>query len=125
MRTAIIIGIIVIAVAGLWWMSSNSPSNEANSNTNSNVENFAGTQLTMGELSKHDSASDCWLLIDSGVYDVTDFIDQHPGGSDRIIPNCGTDATQEFSTQGGEDTHTAEAEATLSTYYLGELGETI
>ena len=44
-----------------------------------------GTELNMTEIAKHNSAADCWLLIDSKVYNVTDSISSHPGGRNEIL----------------------------------------
>lgn len=33
------------------------------------------------ELQKHSTSGDCWIAVHSRVYDVTDFLEEHPGGS--------------------------------------------
>ena len=38
---------------------------------------------------------DCWLGIDGLVYDVTKFLDDHPGGPEIVLEHAGKDATQE------------------------------
>ena len=60
------------------------------------------------------------MAIEGTVYDLTDWITQHPGGPDRILGVCGTDASDEFSTQ-----HTGQAEPAeqLSQFAIGELAE--
>lgn len=35
---------------------------------------------TMSEVSKHDQEKDCWMVIEDKVYDLTKFINEHPGG---------------------------------------------
>lgn len=77
--------------------------------------------FTSDAISAHNSEDDCWLLISSKVYDVTQFISQHPGGKERIIPNCGQDATQAFKDQDGKAGHSATAQETLKQYYIGDL----
>lgn len=37
--------------------------------------------LSTSEIAKHNSSSDCWLVIDDQVWDCTEFAKQHPGGS--------------------------------------------
>ncbi len=37
--------------------------------------------LSFNELQKHTSSSDCWIAVHSKIYDVTDFLNEHPGGS--------------------------------------------
>ena len=42
------------------------------------------------ELSSHDSEEDCWIAYKGKVYDITDYIPEHPGRADTITPYCGT-----------------------------------
>ncbi|KAJ3293821.1 hypothetical protein HDU79_011850 [Rhizoclosmatium sp. JEL0117] len=52
--------------------------------------------ITPAELSKHNTVSDAWLSIDGLVFDVTDFLEGHPGGRRVLLPFLGKDATAEF-----------------------------
>ncbi len=52
--------------------------------------------FTMEEVAKHNTADDCWVILGGKVYDVTDFLDDHPGGKKAIIVYAGRDATEEF-----------------------------
>merc|ERR1711998_719445 len=36
--------------------------------------------LTMANIAKHNTRDDCWIIVDGKAYDVTKFIDAHPGG---------------------------------------------
>lgn len=81
--------------------------------------------LTTSELAKHASGSDCWLLISGKFYDVTNYIGQHPGGTQNILRACGTDATHVFATMDGRGGHSAQAYGDLEHYFLGSLGQTI
>lgn len=81
--------------------------------------------LTTSELAKHASGSDCWLQIRGKFYDVTEYIGQHPGGTQDILRSCGTDATQAFATMNGRGSHSAQAYGDLEHYFLGSLGQTI
>ena len=56
---------------------------------------------TMADVADHDSAASCWTVIDGGVYDVTDWIRQHPGGRQRIENLCGIDGSSFFENQHG------------------------
>ena len=51
---------------------------------------------TASEVSKHSSKSDCWIIISGSVFDMTSFIDSHPGGN-AILQGCGKDATLLFN----------------------------
>ena len=37
-------------------------------------------KLTYDEVAKHSSADDCWIILYGKVYDLTEFIPEHPGG---------------------------------------------
>ena|SRR3989344_1094393 len=86
---------------------------------------IALSTLTMAKLAKHNSSQSCWLLISGKIYDVTNFISAHPGGTDEILLNCGTDATQAFATQGGQGSHSTTAANMLADYYIGDLNQTV
>lgn len=80
------------------------------------------TVLDKVELAKHDSAANCWLLIDGGVYSVSSYLNAHPGGRGAIIPYCGKEASALFAGQGGH-AHSNYAYSLLKNYYLGKLGQ--
>lgn len=73
---------------------------------------------TMAEVKKHNTASDCWSAIDNKVYDLTAWVNKHPGGAQRIIALCGTDGTAAFSDEHGDE---QEPNQKLATFLLGPL----
>merc|ERR1712176_1292083 len=56
-----------------------------------------GGGITMEEVAKHTSKSDCWVVVAGQVLDVTSFLSQHPGGELAILTFAGKDATEEFN----------------------------
>ena len=52
--------------------------------------------LTRAEVAKNNSAGSLWIIIDSKVYDVTGFVDAHPGGESVLRQVAGRDATEAF-----------------------------
>lgn len=52
---------------------------------------------SLTEVEKHKDATSCWAVVRDGVYDLTAWIDQHPGGADKILALCGKDGTEAFS----------------------------
>ena len=59
--------------------------------------------IAMSEFSMHNMPEDCWLLYQGEVYDITDWLPNHPGGADRITPHCGQTTFEEaFEAQHGD-----------------------
>ncbi|KAI1140543.1 acyl-CoA dehydrogenase NM domain-like protein [Hypoxylon sp. FL0543] len=52
--------------------------------------------FTRAEVAKHNTEDSLWFVIDSKVYDVTDFVDAHPGGESVLRQVAGQDATVAF-----------------------------
>lgn len=52
--------------------------------------------FTLAQVAEHDNTSSCWVIIRNKVYDVTDFIFNHPGGPQVIMDYAGQDATAAF-----------------------------
>ena len=77
----------------------------------------AGT-ITIDEVATHNSPSDCWSVVDGKVYNLTDWIDKHPGGAVIIESLCGKDGTAGFTAEhGGKE----KPERELSNYLIGTL----
>jgi len=57
------------------------------------------------------------MVIMDKVYDLTDFIEYHPGGYEIMLEYGGADATNAFN----EKPHTIEAVDMLEKYLVGEL----
>jgi flavocytochrome c len=53
-------------------------------------------EFSAEEVSKHNKDGDVWLILNGGVYDVSKFILDHPGGKDTIMEYAGKDATDTF-----------------------------
>ena len=57
------------------------------------------------------------MVILDRVYDLTDYLDFHPGGYEILVEYAGTDATSAFR----DKPHTVEASDLLEPYYIGNL----
>ncbi|NWY71247.1 NB5R4 reductase, partial [Erithacus rubecula] len=53
-------------------------------------------EVTEDELSKHNKKEDCWICIRGFVYNVTPYMEYHPGGEDELMKAAGTDGTDLF-----------------------------
>jgi cytochrome b involved in lipid metabolism len=58
---------------------------------------------TLTQVAAHASSTDCWMVIDDAVYDLTFFVNMHPRGKSSIVSNCGKDASQAFDNVGHSD----------------------
>ena len=48
------------------------------------------------EVAFHNNENDAWIIINDDVYDITDFLEEHPGGKMILISILGEDATEFF-----------------------------
>ncbi len=81
--------------------------------------------LTVQEVAKHNSASDCWMIVNNLVYEVTKYANLHPGGSENIINYCGKDATDAFNSIKDGRGHSSQADQQHTFLKIGNLGETV
>ncbi|XP_020592432.1 cytochrome b5 [Phalaenopsis equestris] len=72
---------------------------------------------SMQEAAQHSTREDCWVVIDGKVYDVTKYLDDHPGGDDVLISATGRDSTEEFEDAG----HSKTARELMKDYCVGEI----
>ncbi|XP_059060551.1 uncharacterized protein LOC131853616 [Achroia grisella] len=73
--------------------------------------------ITLAEVSCHDTPQDCWVVIYDRVYDITTFLEEHPGGADIMLEYAGQDASTAFRSSG----HTRSASKALDRFLVGEL----
>lgn len=72
---------------------------------------------------QHNTESDCWLIIGNEknggpkVYDVTKYLDDHPGGAEVMMEFAGKDADNMFEDIG----HSKEARTTMQKWVIGKL----
>ena len=75
---------------------------------------------TMAQVAANNSAKSCWAVIEGSVYNLTNWINSHPGGSGAIISLCGTEATSSFNAQHANQSRPS---SRLSGYLLGPLAK--
>ncbi|GLC45486.1 hypothetical protein PLESTM_001740900 [Pleodorina starrii] len=71
---------------------------------------------TLADVKAHTTDKSCWLVVHGKVYDVTEFLEEHPGGYDIILTSTGKDATQDFEEIG----HSNSAKKLLDKYLIGD-----
>ncbi len=91
--------------------------------TNSQLpaEDATGQAFSVDLVAQHNTAADCWVTYGNTVYNVTDYLNSHPGGRDRIIPYCGSDIAAAFAAQG----HSNTATSILNGLAIGTIGQII
>lgn len=72
--------------------------------------------IPLSEINKHKSRDDLWVAINGKVYNVSKFIDEHPGGEEVLMDVAGKDCTQEFEDVG----HSEYAVEILENMYVGD-----
>ncbi|KAH8105983.1 cytochrome b5 [Cristinia sonorae] len=73
--------------------------------------------VTFEELKTNNHKDSLWILLHEKVYNVTKFIDEHPGGDEVILAETSKDATEAFEDVG----HSDEARALLADMLVGEF----
>lgn len=72
--------------------------------------------FTLEEVARHNTAEDCWIVAHGVVYDVTEYIAEHPGGSFAIVRHAGKVCDSDF------DFHSPHAQRTVwSRYAIGRI----
>ena len=80
---------------------------------------MSGNIIKLDQVKTHNKETDCWIVINNQVFDVTKFLKEHPGGGDTILDFAGKDATAAFKDVG----HSRDALDMLPDYLVGELPE--
>lgn len=53
-------------------------------------------QVSMSEVSRHNRMDDAWVVLHGVVYDITSYLQYHPGGEEILLECAGQDVTKEF-----------------------------
>ncbi|XP_057466717.1 cytochrome B5-like protein [Actinidia eriantha] len=85
-------------------------------NARSNANEKASKIYAKSEVSLHNKRTDCWIIIKDKVYDVTSYVEEHPGG-DAILAHAGDDSTEGF--YGPQ--HATRVFDMIEDFYIGNL----
>ncbi|KAL0349157.1 UNVERIFIED_CONTAM: cytochrome, seed isoform [Sesamum angustifolium] len=77
--------------------------------------------FTHSQVSAHNTSEDCWVIINAKVYNVTNYLNDHPGGDEVLLAAAGKDASEEFEDVG----HGSAARLMLDEFYVGEIDPSI
>lgn len=68
-------------------------------NTSTGTTTPGAPSYTLSQVATHTTASSCYSIIGGKVYDLTMWINMHPGGKQAILSICGIDGTARFMAQ--------------------------
>lgn len=71
----------------------------------------------LSEVEERNSFKSTWIIINHKVYDVTKFLEEHPGGEEVLREQAGGDATESFEDVG----HSTDAREMAKSLLIGEL----
>ncbi|XP_026036354.1 cytochrome b5 [Astatotilapia calliptera] len=71
----------------------------------------------LAEIEKQNSFKSTWIIIHNKVYDVTKFLEEHPGGEEVLREQAGGNATESFEDVG----HSTDAREMASSMVIGEV----
>lgn len=80
-------------------MSKNADSSDPGKvSTTNSVKDFKipDKEFTLEEVAKHNKKEDLWIAVKGIVLNVTDWVDEHPGGPQALFSHMGRDASEEF-----------------------------
>ncbi|MFZ2025290.1 MAG: cytochrome b5 domain-containing protein [Microgenomates group bacterium] len=111
---------VILIIGVLIW--NQQPTQTITTTGNTTTTQSSNTALiTSAEVAKHATAVDCWIIINKNAYNVTTYLDTHEGGSETIIPTCGTDATDAYDAIKEGRGHSTKAAEDLSTLLVGAV----
>ncbi|XP_064399084.1 cytochrome b5-like [Halichondria panicea] len=71
------------------------------------------------EVNKHNNSESLWLVVHDIVYDVTKFMEEHPGGEEVLLEQAGKDSTGSFEDVG----HSPDAREMAESYRIGTVSQ--
>ncbi|WP_409525557.1 cytochrome b5 domain-containing protein [Nitrincola sp. MINF-07-Sa-05] len=80
-----------------------------------------GRIISLEELAQHNHAASCWKVIDGRVYDITDYIDEHPTPESVLTDWCGMESTEAWYDKGNGRPHSPGALVLLAQFDIGVL----
>ncbi len=90
----------------------------------------SGGSCTAQQVANHNTQADCWVIYNGAVYDVSGYVNAHPGGADAFdFSTCGTDIAAQLTGQAGSTSqpkrkqHSSSDLQVLANFYVGALAQ--
>ncbi|MBP6997346.1 MAG: cytochrome b5 domain-containing protein [Phycicoccus sp.] len=126
---ALVVGLGLTTLAGIvghtgamaaWGGAGDEPATSASpsATASESASTSAPAGYTLDQVAEHATAVSCWATINGDVYDLTTWIQQHPGGENAIRSICGLDASVAFNNEHG---HQDEPNEELTQFWIGPL----
>ncbi|GAY51293.1 cytochrome B5-like protein [Citrus sinensis] len=113
----IVAALILGAILGVFIFIPRHPASGHSKSTRSSANsNKASKIYSKDEVTLHNKRDDCWIIIKNKVYDVTSYVEEHPGG-DAILAHAGDDSTEGF--YGPQ--HATRVFDMIDDFYIGDL----
>jgi 4-hydroxysphinganine ceramide fatty acyl 2-hydroxylase len=78
---------------------------------------------TAEDVASHSTLANCWISRRGKVYNVSKFVNDHPGGDDILLQYAGKDVAAAMAGTDGEvHEHSDAAYDMLAEYQIGKLG---
>lgn len=122
--------VLVISAILFAFGSSDNNDSTSNSEQSGSSQSAPNEVYTLAEVATHNSAEDCWTIINGTVYNMTNYIARHPGGS-VIVDACGQDGTLLFTSRiddsgnkvGSGTPHSSTANRQLEPLNIGQIDD--
>ena len=72
------------------------PAGDADAKGGAKVGQDGLREVSWKEVAKHNTKESCWLTVDDIAYDLTDYVDKHPGGAELMLTFAGREASWAF-----------------------------
>lgn len=76
-------------------------------------------KYTWQDVAAHNTANSAWVIIEGQVYDITQFLDRHPGGSEMLLLAAGRECTDLYNSY--HALATKDTRKYLDAYHIGAL----
>ncbi len=86
--------------------------------TKNNTTQPGSPEFTVAEVATHTTVESCYTIINGKVYDLTMWVNMHPGGKQAILSLCGIDGTARFQAKHGSST---QANGALARFLIGTV----